>query len=205
MKEEITLTEFNKPIVWKHKLSDCSDRFYIVYANRYHQFALKARKDFAYQHAVAIEIFPSESLPEGLPAHFLRHLKFVVCPLIRFEEGTLEQLPVESFGMTRHSATCAMIEAEYFTAFPQQDGRTTLWHVDLKKVRKSIRSAMTTKNHSHVWKILAWLNWKHWNEKELPYKERTAILRGYGFTLGNTALKSAAQEKALTIPDYRRK
>jgi hypothetical protein len=68
---------------------------------------------------------------------------------------------------------------------------------DPKATKKKIPAAAKVKSASHVWKLMAWMNWSKWNKEEFSYVERAQRLTKMGFKVTPSAIKSAAQVRGI--------
>jgi hypothetical protein len=192
------------PIIWKLTYENHKPRFFLVYEGAF--IVTNGGKAFA--QPVAIE-FNRDNEGDNAPPEVMNHVYATHGKLafgaIEIKEGQIEPLPVSQFGFTRRNAISAMEEAEYFSTKVMIEYPNGKAIYSPSETKKKIIAAHKMKNGSHLWKLTAWMNWDSWNKKEMTYKERVQALTEMGFSLTDSALKSASQIKGLAYVSARKK
>jgi hypothetical protein len=192
------------PIIWKVTHEKHKTRFFLVYDGA----CIVTNSGKAFAHPVAIE-FNRTNQDDNAPPDQMNyvHATFGNFALgaIEIKEGQIEALPLAQMGFSRLAALRALQEVEYFVTLPVFQYWSGEAVYDSKATKEQIPAAAKYKQASHVWKLVAWMKWDSWNKQELTYKERAQHLTKMGFTVTESAVKSASQIKGLPTISTRKK
>lgn len=184
------------PIIWKVTHPTSKTRLFLVYDNA----AIATNDGQAFFHPIAIE-FNRTGHNDNAPPHEITCINAtfgtIAIGAIEVREGQIEPLPISQYGLSHTAALCALDEAEHFVTMPSFQYPSGKAIYDIKATKKKIPAAAKVKSASHVWKLMAWMNWSKWNKEEFSYAKRAEILTKMGFEVTASAIKSAAQVRGI--------